>query len=854
MDARNAVLSADGARSGVRDARTAVFAAQDLAGGTTLQVRVGLGATPTLTSVTLTPTSVTPTPTNMVAPSETATVSAAVATRAPAIAAAVEPTQTPAPPSATPLPPTATPVPTTAVPPTPTLTPVPATDTPQPPPLTPTAQPQTEPPTPEPPAATPEPPALASEPRVPTPEPPTPAPPTPAPPTATLAPETPTPAPASPTPEPPTLTPTPQPPTETPTATATPLPVIAPPPPAPGQGEARMGIAEGFRDPATMADTHANWERIVLSWADVQPQSASDFSRLGQTITNAQVQGELARGVRLAGLLQFTPAWAQANPDQGQRSPPKNLNLPYDDPNNYWGQFVYQTVKFYAGRVDEWVIWNEPEFRPSDAGAGGSFTWQGSDAEFAQLLKVAYLAAKKANPNAVVSFPGTSYWTDENAGRPQFYDRVMQILASDPDAARLGFYHDRVSLNLYRTADDLMRVFDIYKGIQAKYRIDKPLWLTESNSMPTDDQKLGACAHAGDPIKTTLQEQASYAVQSFAMAAASGYERIGFYKMVDGNACAEPAVWGVVRDDGSRRPVEDSLRTAITSFVGYSSAQFVPLPRVTQAWSPWPDDPQSYTPNWLVYQVALDKPGGQRIRVLWSGDGQDPAAVAASRPADPQPPGGLLVQIPAQGNSARAVDKLGQPYPYFSTRDGNWVVYLKPATATFSGDPAGYHFIGGDPVLIVEDGVTANAPVDPPQLLTIANPSSPSTATGAGTGTTSNSGDIQIAVNPAGGQTIQRGDSADFTIATQGLNGFNAPIGLRISRWWTQRFPQPKSPDSLPLGVSVPDSVAPGRSATVHIETSDQNDVGIYFLTVEASAGDVVRSVDLALVVDPPDQ
>ena len=44
-----------------------------------------------------------------------------------------------------------------------------------------------------------------------------------------------------------------------------------------------------------MTDTHANWERIVVSWQDVQPKSATDFSRLGQTIPNAQQVYTLAR-------------------------------------------------------------------------------------------------------------------------------------------------------------------------------------------------------------------------------------------------------------------------------------------------------------------------------------------------------------------------------------------------------------------------------------------------------------------------------------------------------------------------------------------------------------------------------
>ena len=61
--------------------------------------------------------------------------------------------------------------------------------------------------------------------------------------------------------------------------------------------------------------------------------------------------------------------------------------------------------------------------------------------------------------------------------------------------------------------------------------------------MPSDDRALGACDHAADSIKTTLEQQAAYVVQAFAIAA-NGYARVGFYQMVDDNLCMQPAVWG----------------------------------------------------------------------------------------------------------------------------------------------------------------------------------------------------------------------------------------------------------------------------------------------------------------------
>src|SRR6202011_4928623 len=230
----------------------------------------------------------------------------------------------------------------------------------------------------------------------------------------------------------------------------TPLPLQTP---NPGGLDPRFGIAEGFRDPAVMADIGAGWERVVLSWADIQPDGPDDFSWLGRTIPPQSLAGELNRGVRMAGLLQFTPTWAATNLDDPGRSVPRNLDLPDDDPRNYWGRFVFETVRYYAGRIDDWIIWNEPEFQPADAAGTGSYTWLGTDQQFARLMEVGYRAAKRANPRATVAFPGTSYWIDRNSGRPQFYERFLRLTSANRDAPANNFFHDAVPLNLYRAPD-----------------------------------------------------------------------------------------------------------------------------------------------------------------------------------------------------------------------------------------------------------------------------------------------------------------------------------------------------------------------------------------------------------------
>jgi hypothetical protein len=477
----------------------------------------------------------------------------------------------------------------------------------------------------------------------------------------------------------------------------TPLPLQTP---NPGGLDPHFGIAEGFRDPPVMADIGAGWERVVLSWADIQPDGPDDFSWLGRTLPPPALAGELNRGVRVAGLLQFTPTWAATNLDDPGRSVPRNLDLPDDDPRNYWARFVFETVRYYAGRIDEWIVWNEPEFQPTDAAAGqGSYTWLGTDQQFARLMEVAYRAAKRANPHALVAFPGTSYWVDQNSGRPQFYERFLRLVAADPTAPENNFFHDAVPLNLYRAPDDLVRLHQSFTDVQQRYGVDKPMWLLELNAMPTDDTSIPcASLHAGNPIQTTQLQQAAYAIQALALAAGVGYERIGFYQMVDDDPCKQSAVWGITRDDGSQRPVALSLRTAIQSFSGFLQARFAPVVRPQARWAAWPTDPRSFVPNWQVYDVVFDLPGNRQVTVLWNGDGVP-----------------LRVRVPRRAAQARLLDWQGQTLvPVTIGQD--WAIDLPAATTHYAGDPTGYYFIGGEPRLLIEENVPPGSPVAPPRV------------------------------------------------------------------------------------------------------------------------------------------
>jgi hypothetical protein len=106
-----------------------------------------------------------------------------------------------------------------------------------------------------------------------------------------------------------------------------------------------------------------------------------------------------------------------------------------------------------------------------------------------------------------------------------------------------------------------------------------------------------------------------------------------------------------------------------------------------------------------------------------------------------------------------------------------------------------------------------------------------------------------VFVTPDGGQTVGRGEPADFFAETRAYEGFSDAINFSIVQWSTQRFPEPKDGSTLPLAASVPSGVKPGNTATLHFATAGA-DPGIYFIKLQAEAAGMSKSFDLALVVN----
>jgi hypothetical protein len=332
------------------------------------------------------------------------------------------------------------------------------------------------------------------------------------------------------------------------------LPPRAPVAHAAGIPDYRFGVVEAYAAPAAATALGAGWERVTFRWIDIQPNGQEEWNVV--PISDAQLAAELAAGRQVVGLLLNTPDWA-TDWDRGP-GVPRGLYLPLDDPANTWAVFVRTIVTRYAGRIDHWTIWNEPDIPGTQ-----HMSWGGSIKDFVQLLRVAYLVAKQANPNAVIHMAAVTHWWN-----PDWFGQFLEELVADPNAAANNYYFDVATLHIYFQPETVYDITVHYYQLMANRGIHKPIWIAETNAAPSLDP---AWPVPNPRFTISLEEQAIYMVQAFSLGIAAGAQRIAVYKLIDteSDRAANPEPFGLVRMDGSRRPAFSAYQTAATYLAGF---------------------------------------------------------------------------------------------------------------------------------------------------------------------------------------------------------------------------------------------------------------------------------------------
>ncbi|MGD2105689.1 MAG: hypothetical protein PVJ55_11315, partial [Anaerolineae bacterium] len=423
--------------------------------------------------------------------------------------------------------------------------------------------------------------------------------------------------------------------------------------------DGRFGAVEAFRDPAAASEAGVGWDRALFYWSELQPGGPEDWN--GYHVPDDWLQLAAQEGREVIGLLKHTPAWATDGvPGCGV---PRGLELPVDDPNNLWAAFVRRVVGVYRDRVNHWVIWNEPDI---DSATYGN-EWCGSIESYYRLLKVGYLAAHEVDPDVRIQLAGLTFWHDRD-----YLHRLLGLMVQDPSAAAHDYYFDVVTLHIYFQTESVPYIINEAKSALGDYGLSKPIWVNETNASPDSDPEWRLVRPRW---RVSLDEQASFLLQSFALALSAGAERVAVYKLKDVGLPPGGEPFGLIRPDGSRRPAFDAYKLITSHYAGTISGR---------------EDRHG------LYEVVTLERGKLTTRVVWARTANDAS-----------------ISLATLAPSARLIDQRGNEQ---LIEADNGVYRLTLPGARCADEYLGC-IIGGPTYLLVEDtsipGATATPAVTP---------------------------------------------------------------------------------------------------------------------------------------------
>lgn len=451
----------------------------------------------------------------------------------------------------------------------------------------------------------------------------------------------------------------------------------------------------------------AGWDRWPMYWYDVEREPRQyDWSAYDRV-----VRDDLNNGLSINAILLGMPEFYRDN------HRPQGLHAPiFDDgtdtpgpgkgfnPDNVWAQFVFRAVQRYRPGgtlaleenwpmgvgISVWEVWNEPDYPPF---------WSGTIGDYARLLKVAYIAAHHADPQARVMFGGLLYNTEDN-----WLARVLAIYQDDPQREQFNWYMDMVAIHSYSypwRSGWLVRW--VTQTLRA-YELQRPIWLNESGVPVWDDYPGPTWAYNTQDrlLRATLDQQAWFFIQSTAYAFAEGADVVFFHQLYDdcgnqppgtdfpphngelctpGSLCAGDA-HGLFRNE------RDSACFTQHPFSGTPRPSATAYRLVAEVFGTVPfTNPTIQRLDDVATVITFDRPStNERVYVVWN------------RTFNP-----ATLDLPAAGTRAMLYS-LDRDFELFPTADGVYQIGLPAAVDDGFPflEPGDITAIGGQPYIIIE--------------------------------------------------------------------------------------------------------------------------------------------------------
>jgi hypothetical protein len=286
----------------------------------------------------------------------------------------------------------------------------------------------------------------------------------------------------------------------------------------------------------------ATWVRVPLNWVTIEMHGKG---RLEWARPDVVVQEANERGLRVLGVVSYTPQWARPAGRPGT-DPPTNL----DD----YARFVGALAQRYGPRgVHHWEIWNEPNI---DA----TWTPKPDPARYTAMLKKAHSAIKRADRRAVVLTAGMSpAWNAPDGSQIAPATFISKVYANGGRKAFDAVAHHPSTFPHRSTYAASWSAFqqtpDMYAVMRANGDRTKRIWASEIG-FPTGRSSAAV----------SDQSQAKYLVES--LRSWTGFKFSGpvfVYSLRDEGADKWDHFqnFGLLRTDGTPKPAYTAIRRAL---------------------------------------------------------------------------------------------------------------------------------------------------------------------------------------------------------------------------------------------------------------------------------------------------
>lgn len=275
----------------------------------------------------------------------------------------------------------------------------------------------------------------------------------------------------------------------------------------------------------------ARFDRFDFWWHIIEPQKG----RFEWSFPDRVVEMYVSNGIEMLPILCYSSAWSGKPPTS-------------DEEVSNYANFVYEVVNRYKDRVKYWQIWNEPNiptfWNPPDV------YW------YTKMLKEAYKAAKKADPDCVIIAGNTS------GADIRFLQGIYDNGGWD--------YLDGISFHPYSLAGGpvsqrLDKIISRVVEFVEEKGGDKQIWITEIGWQTAIDLNkykrnlTGLRIESMRELREEVQmQQARHLFQTYVIALAQGLDKVFWFCAWDFDI-----PWGLIDGSGTEKLGAKAYQTIV---------------------------------------------------------------------------------------------------------------------------------------------------------------------------------------------------------------------------------------------------------------------------------------------------